>query len=58
MSDAAFKQWMRLVDAQLLKRMGVTTRDIADRCYRDMHDDGLRPFEVVSEIMSEGIDAL
>ncbi|AER49924.1 hypothetical protein LHTSCC_86 [Mycobacterium phage LHTSCC] len=23
-----------------------------------MHDDGLRPFEVVSEIMSEGIDAL
>ncbi|AER49925.1 hypothetical protein LHTSCC_87 [Mycobacterium phage LHTSCC] len=29
MSDAAFKQWMRLVDAQLLKRMGVTTRDIA-----------------------------
>jgi len=54
----AFKHWMRLIDSLLLKRIGLTTKDIADRPYRDMHDDNVRPFEVVSEILSEGLDAL
>lgn len=56
--DAAFEHWMRLVDALLLKKIGLTHLDIADRCYRDMHDDDMRPIEVVNEILSEGLDAL
>ena len=54
----AFEHWLRLVDSLLLKRIGLTHRDIADRPWRDMHDDMMRPFEVVTQIMSEGIDAL
>ncbi|QHB38019.1 hypothetical protein KIY71_gp84 [Mycobacterium phage Cintron] len=58
MSEQAFQHWLTLVDRLLLKHIGLTHRDIADRNYRDMHDDGLRPFEVVSEILEEGIAAL
>ncbi|AEJ94525.1 hypothetical protein PBI_ACHEBE_80 [Mycobacterium phage Achebe] len=56
--DKAFKHWLTLVDRLLLKHIGLTHRDIADRPWRDMHDDEMRPFEVVSEILEEGIDAL
>lgn len=56
--DTAFKHWLRLVDQLMVRRLGLTHRDIADRPWRDMHDDGVRPFEVVAEIEAEGIDAL
>ncbi|ASR86189.1 hypothetical protein SEA_BOBSWAGET_84 [Mycobacterium phage BobSwaget] len=54
----SFEQWMRHVDGLLLKTWGVTSRDIADRTYRDSYDDGESPAQVVRDIVSEGIDAL
>lgn len=53
-----FHEWMHAIDVQLLPVMGVTTSDIADRCYRDMYDDEVTPAEVVADIIEEGIDAL
>jgi len=53
-----FAQWLHRVDMGLLRVWGVTTRDIADRCYRDAYNDEISPREMISEIMAEGIDAL
>ncbi|QGJ88846.1 hypothetical protein SEA_YECEY3_95 [Mycobacterium phage Yecey3] len=53
-----FEQWLRQVDALLLKVWGVTSGDIADRLWRDAFEDGITPAQYVREIVSEGIDAL
>ncbi|QWS69820.1 hypothetical protein SEA_LEVIATHAN_91 [Mycobacterium Phage Leviathan] len=54
----SFEVWMKHVDGLLTRAWGVTTRDIADRCYRDAYDDGESPAAVVRDILREGIDAL
>ncbi|AOT25011.1 hypothetical protein PBI_KALPINE_92 [Mycobacterium phage Kalpine] len=54
----SFEVWMRHVDGLLTKAWGVTSRDIADRCYRDSYDSGESPARVVRDIIAEGIDAL
>lgn len=54
----SFEQWMRHVDALLMRVWGVTSGDIADRLWRDSYDDGVSPAEMVRDIVSEGIDAL
>jgi len=54
----SFDRWMHEVDILLLNALGVTTSDIADRCYRDMYNDEVSPAEMVAEIVSEGLDAL
>jgi hypothetical protein len=53
-----FAHWLKRVDALLLRRLGVTHLDIADRLWRDAFDDGVTPAEIVSEILAEGLDAL
>ncbi|AYD87116.1 hypothetical protein SEA_NICOLETERA_89 [Mycobacterium phage NicoleTera] len=54
----SFEVWMKHVDGLLCKAWGVTSRDIADRPYRDSYDDGESPARVVRDIIAEGIDAL
>ncbi|AFV51221.1 hypothetical protein ST20ES_91 [Mycobacterium phage 20ES] len=54
----SFEVWMRHVDALLTRAWGVTSRDIADRTYRDSYEDGESPATVVRTIIAEGIDAL
>ncbi|ADB93783.1 hypothetical protein REDROCK_90 [Mycobacterium phage RedRock] len=54
----SFEVWMKHVDGLLTKAWGVTSRDIADRTYRDSYEDGESPARVVRDIIAEGIDAL
>ncbi|AOT27727.1 hypothetical protein SEA_SMEAGAN_92 [Mycobacterium phage Smeagan] len=54
----SFETWLKHVDALLTRAWGVTTRDIADRPYRDSFEDGESPAVVVRTIIAEGIDAL
>ncbi|AIK67805.1 hypothetical protein AVV38_gp14 [Mycobacterium phage Piro94] len=54
----SFERWLSHVDGMLCKAWGVTTRDIADRCYRDAFESGESPAQVVRDILREGIDAL
>ncbi|AOZ61322.1 hypothetical protein SEA_DARTHPHADER_82 [Mycobacterium phage DarthPhader] len=53
-----FEQWMKHVDALLLKVWGVTSGDIADRLWHDEFDSGTSPAEMVREIVREGVMAL
>ena len=38
-----FDAWMRLVDAEIARRIGVTSSDLDDYCYRDAYDRGVSP---------------
>ncbi|AKF14253.1 hypothetical protein SEA_LUCHADOR_89 [Mycobacterium phage Luchador] len=53
-----YEQWMRHVDALLMRAWGVTSGDIADRLWYDAWESGESPAQVVRDIISEGIDAL
>lgn len=54
----AFEAWLNRLDAVLLRHIGLTHRDIADRPYRNAFDDGVPPSEVAIEILEEEIDTL
>jgi hypothetical protein len=55
--DAPFQHWLRLVDSLLVKRIGITHRDMPDILFggltwRDMHDENYKPIEAVSEAIA------
>ena len=47
-----FGEWMREVDDILLARVGVTSADLPDQCYRDLYDEGISPGEAAREALS------
>jgi hypothetical protein len=46
--EAAFAAWMVRVDALLVRKVGLDSRDLPDICYRELHDDGASPAEAAS----------
>lgn len=47
----SFESFMQAIDELLIKKLGVTSADLPDRCYADYFDDGLRARDVVEEIL-------
>lgn len=43
MKKKTFNEWMKEVNALLIKKTGMDSGDLADVCYRDMYDRGERP---------------
>jgi hypothetical protein len=35
-----FEDWMKAVDREISDKIGLTSDDLPDICYRDMYDDG------------------
>lgn len=48
-----FQQFMHLVDAALLRRVGMYSADLPDFNYRDAYLDGLTVDETVSDMLAE-----
>jgi Family of unknown function (DUF5419) len=46
-------EWMHKVDRALLKRCGLTSRDLADQCYADWFDDGMSPAEAAELVLED-----
>lgn len=51
--EAAFAQWMRLVDKHLERMVGFTSADLPDWGYRDAHDDDLLPIDAAKDALIE-----
>lgn len=43
MNRKPFEQWLREVNAECIKRVGLSYEDLTDVSYRDMYDDGVSP---------------
>jgi hypothetical protein len=42
-TEDQFKAWMKKVDAEIERRVGLTHHDLADQPFRDWADDGVTP---------------
>ena len=50
---AAFRAWMRRLDAALARRCGLTSADLPDYPYRDAHDAGEAPADVAAAVLED-----
>ncbi|RMD98394.1 MAG: hypothetical protein D6816_16270 [Bacteroidetes bacterium] len=46
-----FKEWMRQVDRELIRKSGLSSRDLADQTYWDWFFDGISPEEAAEETL-------
>lgn len=51
--EAAFRAWMRRVDAALEARCGLGSDDLADYAYRDAYDDGAAPTDTADLVLAD-----
>ena len=58
MIPMTFKQWMRKLDRQLVKQLGVGAYSLADQPYslRDRFEAGESPHEVVAEVLADPME--
>lgn len=42
-SSLSFEDWMKAVDKEVNKRIGLSSSDLPDIAYADMHQDGVSP---------------
>lgn len=48
-----FEAWMSRVDSVLERRIGLSSQDLSDCCYRDWYDCGMTPSEAATEVLQE-----
>jgi len=53
MADCGFAQFMRQVDNEIMRRVGVGYSDLADYAHYDAYEDGVSPREVAVEVIRE-----
>lgn len=53
MSDQTFQQWLHQVDRELMRRCGLTHRDLGDFAYHDSFDDECDPSEVAIAVLDD-----
>ena len=46
-----FIEWKEKVDAHIQKICGLTTDDLADQCYHDWYDSGMRPANAAKQAL-------
>jgi len=47
-----YEVWKDQVDAELLRRVGLTSDDLPDYCYRDSYEAGESPRSVAQEVIA------
>jgi hypothetical protein len=50
-----FEAWMAEVDKLFIEKIGLTSGDLADMCWRDWFDDGLTPKQAVATALEDGV---
>ena len=50
-----FYEWMRAVDAHLMRNVGVTSGDLPDACLHDWFLDGIEPQEAAQLLVEEAM---
>jgi uncharacterized Zn finger protein (UPF0148 family) len=50
-----FDVWMAKVDDTLVRKVGVSSADLPDVCYRDMYDTGSTPEEAADEAIENSM---
>jgi hypothetical protein len=55
-NDREFRMYMRRVDACLEARIGLSSGDLPDACYRDMFEGGMEPMEAAKEAIAAADD--
>lgn len=48
-----FERWMQAVDAEIERKLGLTSDDLPDCCYRDWFDDGRTPVSAANAAIVE-----
>ncbi len=44
----AFDAWMKKVDAEVSRKVGLSVHDLPDCCFSDWHEDGVTPKSAAS----------
>ena len=52
---ASFEAWMARVDGALVRKVGVSSSDLPDCCYRDMYDAGCTPEDAADEAIDNAV---
>lgn len=55
MAVCGFAQFMRQVDAEIEKRVGLSYSDLADYPYYDAYEDDVDPVEVARDVIEENM---
>jgi hypothetical protein len=50
---STFEDWKREVDREVERRIGLSSDDLPDYCYRDAYDAGDAPEDVAIEVLAE-----
>ena len=48
-----FEEWIKEVDRELVRRCGLSHKDLPDCCYHDWYDDGATPSQAASDAIAE-----
>ena len=56
--EAAFKAWMKKVNASVMCSVGLSVHDLPDACYRDWFENGVSPEDAASHIVAEAMDEM
>jgi predicted solute-binding protein len=51
-----FQEWMAQVDVELSAKVGLTSSDLEDYCWRDAYDAGATPAEAAKDFFEESDD--
>lgn len=55
-STRTFEQWMDLVNQNVESKLGLSTADLPDCCYRDRYEDGASPKQAASRAIRNARD--
>ena len=50
--DLRFATWWLMVDRACMRKIGLTTHDIADYTWRDAYDDGMSPSDALADALA------
>lgn len=53
MTPPTFEEWLKQVNAILLREFGLSSEDLPDQLYADMYEDGLTAQECVEAVREE-----
>jgi len=53
-----FEDWMRVVDALLVNRIGLSSSDLDDTPYRDWYDEGLSAIQAARRAVRAAQDSM
>jgi len=56
MNKLTFEDWMKKVDKIIESRVGLSSDDLPDVCYRDWYDDGISPDRAANRAIKSAVE--